>query len=72
MSERTVQIKLVVLQDIHLKQREEIDAEITIPSEHGGICTTQIHDSLVMMVGGSNNAMGRAAAIAMGLVKEPL
>ena len=70
MSERKVRIKLVAIADTQLKMGQEIDAEITVPSEHGGICTTQIHDSLVMMVVASTEAIGRAAAIAMGLIKE--
>jgi hypothetical protein len=33
MSKTTVQIKLVAVADIHLKQGEEIDVEIAIPME---------------------------------------
>jgi len=68
MSEIKVLIKLVAIADTQLKMGQEIDAEITIPEQ--GFRTTQIHDSLVMMFAVSHEAIGRAAAIAMGLIKE--
>jgi hypothetical protein len=47
MSDNKVQIKLVAVADVHLKQGEEIEATITVP-EHG-IATSEIAKDLVMM-----------------------
>ena len=47
MNKTTVQIKLVAVADIHLKQGEEIDATITVPEQ--GIVTSEIAKDLVMM-----------------------
>ena len=42
-----VQIKLVAVADIHLKEGQEIDATITVPEQ--GIITSEIAKDLVMM-----------------------
>jgi hypothetical protein len=65
MSERKMQIKVVAVADIHLKQREEIDATITVP-EHG-IVTSEIAKDLVMMfhaLPDPSKATGLAAVMA--------
>jgi hypothetical protein len=61
MDRTTVQIKLVAVADIHLKQGEEIDVEIVIPME-----PKEIRKNLVLMVGQyhAGGATGYAAMLA--------
>lgn len=65
MDRTMVQIKLVAVADIHLKQGEEIDATITVP-EHG-ITASEIANNLVMMfhaLPDPSKATGYAAVMA--------
>jgi hypothetical protein len=61
MGRTTVQIKLVAVADVHLKQGEEIDVEIVIPME-----PKEIRKDLVMVVGEhyAGGPTGRAALLA--------
>lgn len=64
MSERKLQIKLVAVADVHLKEGQEIDTTITL-SEHG-IATSEIAKGLVMMsccLPDPNEPTGRGAAL---------
>jgi hypothetical protein len=67
MERTTVQIKLVAVADVHLKQGEEIDVEIVIPME-----PKEIRKDLVLMVGQhyAGGATGLAAMLAETLLNK--